>query len=274
MVIALIIYGIGWIILHWIGVSEDWTQALRIAFFVVFGLLAGICLAGACVKLIDAFLISLAKVVEPAASEDPAAKYHRRYVVPGRDLDREAQPVWIRATGAMSQIQRSEVVTQQLIDSVQVTVVMPHHMWRIAEQLARLSALRTKHSEILHGVDPHHPDVAAVLDPQRTIQASSIADIERHVRSLEEFAGLLDKADGARLREQAVRQLATLNDPHADLLARQGRPDDLALSGSISQGVQAVIEQADEAVRQANEAGRSLILPEQDTRPDEDTDAD
>ena len=69
-------------------------------------------------------------------------------------------------------------------------------------------------------------------------------------------------ADAARRREQAVRQLATLDDPHRELLADIGQSaGDDGLAEQLSLDVQAVIDQADEAVRQVNEAGRGLVLP-------------
>jgi hypothetical protein len=143
-----------------------------------------------------------------------------------------------------------------------VTTVLPYHLWEIAERLARLSALRAEHQAILRGVDADDPDVATVLAPQRQVQEIANADVERRVRQLEAFAGLADRADAARRREQAVRQLATLDDPHRELLADIGQSaGDDGLAEQLSLDVQAVIDQADEAVRQVNEAGRGLVLP-------------
>lgn len=57
-----------------------------------------------------------------------------------------------------------------LVDSVQVTTVLPYHLWEVAERLARLSALRVQHKAILRGVDADDPDVATLLAPQRRTQ--------------------------------------------------------------------------------------------------------
>lgn len=189
--------------------------------------------------------------------------YHRRYVAPGQDMDREALATWTRAVQAATNLRKSEVVKLGLVDSVQVTTVLPYHLWKIAERLARLSSLRAQHQAILRGVDADDPDVAALLVPQRRVHELASADIEQRVRQLEEFAGLVGKADAARRREQAVRQLATLNDSHQELLAHIGQSaGDDALSEQVSFDVQVIIDQANEAVRQANEAGRGLVLPE------------
>lgn len=189
--------------------------------------------------------------------------HHRKYVSPVADMDADARAMWAWAVAAANALEESDVVRQGLVDSVQVTTVLPYHLWEIAERLARLSGLRAQHEAILHGVDPDDPAVAMLLAPQRRAHELANADIEARVRRLELFASLVSQADGARRREQAVRQLATLNDSHADLLARIGQsasPDELAELMSLD--VQTIVDQADEAVRQANEAGRGLVLPE------------
>lgn len=188
--------------------------------------------------------------------------YHRRYVAPSQDMDAEARAVWTRALDAVGKLSQSQVVRLGLVDSVRVTTVLPYHLWEVAERLARLSALRAEHQAILRGVDADDPDVAAVLAPQRRAQELASEDIERRVRQLEVFADLVGQADAARRREQAVRRLAGLDDSHRELLAHIGQsPGDDAMAEQMSLDVQAIIEQANEAVRQANEAGRSLVLP-------------
>jgi hypothetical protein len=188
--------------------------------------------------------------------------YHRRYVAPGQDMDAEARATWQRAADAASKLEESEVVRLGLVDSVQVTAVLPYHLWEVAERLARLSSLRAEHQAILRGVEANDPDVATLLAPQRRAHELANADIERRVRRLEGFADLVGQADTARRRERAVRQLVTLNDSHQELLARIGESaDDDELAERMSVDVQAIIDQADEAVRQANEAGRGLVPP-------------
>jgi len=189
--------------------------------------------------------------------------YHRRYVSPRRDMDADARVVWARAADAAGRLMESEVVRLGLVDSVQVATVLPYHLWEIAERMAWLSALRAQHKAILRGVDADDPDVATLLAPQRRAHEVASADIEQRVRQLEEFAGLVAEADAARRRERAVSQLATLNDSHAELLAHIGQSAGSdALTEQMTVDVQAIIDQAHEAVRQANEAGRGLVLPE------------
>jgi hypothetical protein len=201
-------------------------------------------------------------LVTAAPGPDAVTAGHRRDVTPGRDMDAEARATWARAAAAASALEQSDVVRLGLVDSVRVTTVLPYHLWEIAERLARLSALRAEHQAILRGVDANDPDVATVLAPQRQAQEIANADVERRVRQLEAFAGLAGQADAARRREQAVRRLAALDDPHRELLAEVGQSaGDDGLAEQLSLDVQAVIDQADEAVRQVNEAGRGLVLP-------------
>jgi len=189
--------------------------------------------------------------------------YHRRYVSPRRDMDAQARAVWVRVVDAETKLTESEVVRLGLVDSVQVTTVLPYHLWDIAERLARLSALRAQHEAILHGVDADDPEIVTLLVPQRWAQETAGTDIEQRVRQLEVFAALVGQADAARRRERAVRELATLNDSHAELLAHIGQnAGHDALTEQMTVDVEAIIAQADEAVRQANEVGRSLVLPE------------
>jgi acyl-CoA reductase-like NAD-dependent aldehyde dehydrogenase len=171
--------------------------------------------------------------------------------------------VWVRAVDAATNLRESEVVGLGLVDSVQVTTVLPYHLWDIAERLALLSALRVQHKAILRGIDPDDPAIAALLAPQRWAQETAGTDIEQRVRQLEVFAELVGQADAARRRERAVRELATLNDSHAELLAYIGQNTGSdPLTEQMTVDVEAIIAQADEAVRQANEVGRSLVLPE------------
>jgi hypothetical protein len=122
--------------------------------------------------------------------------------------------------------------------------------------------VRVQHKAILRGVDADDPDVATLLAPQRRAQEAAGTDIEQRVRQLEVFTELVGQADAARRRERAVRKLVTLNDSHVELLAHIGQSTGHdALTKQMTVDVQAIIDQADEAVRQANEVGRSLVLP-------------
>jgi hypothetical protein len=162
-------------------------------------------------------------------SKTNAIRYHRRYVFPDTDMDSGARATWGRVVKATNAIYRSRSAREKGgVDPVWMSTVLPHHQWDIAESLARLSLLRRRQREILTsaGNDAHGRDdeIAAILIPQQRAQELAIAEIERHVRLLEDFASQITTADTALRRTRAARLLATLDDQHAELLARVNRP--------------------------------------------------
>lgn len=194
-----------------------------------------------------------------------AVSYHRRYVVPELDLHGESKLLWERAARASRTIRRSDAVRDGLIDTVEVTAVLPYHLWDIGERLALLSAPERRLSAIMRHLDESDPDVRAILEPQQRTRDLAVADVEQRVGRLEAFAALTVKADTARKRQQAIADLAELNPDYEELLARLGDTENaLSPTGHPADQLRAVADDADEAVRQANEAGRSLVLPERD----------
>ena len=194
-----------------------------------------------------------------------AVTYHRRYVVPELDLHGESKILWERAARAARTIRRSDAVRDGLIDTVEVSAVMPYHLWNIAERLALLSAPERRLSTIMRHLDETDPDVRAILEPQQRTRDLAVADVEQRVGRLEEFASLTVKADNARKRQQAIAELAALNPDYEELLYRLDDTENtLSTTGHPADELRAVVDDAGEAVRLANEAGRSLLLPDRD----------
>jgi hypothetical protein len=195
----------------------------------------------------------------------PAIVWHGRYVVPVADIDAESWPLWERAAAGHERIKGASVVQRDLIDSVQVTAVLPQRLWEIAERLSLLSEARERQREILGEPVPDDAAIAATLGWQRRAQDLATADVTRRVADLEALADLFAAADAAIGRERIVSELAELNDLHADLLARIGEtaagtePEE-RIAGDVTD----IIEQAREAVRRANEAAATLALPGED----------
>jgi hypothetical protein len=187
--------------------------------------------------LLSGFLVMLAGIIGlrhwgdiryERHSRTNAIRYHRRYVFPDTDMDSAARATWGRVVKATNAIYRSRAARDQGgIDPVWMSTVLPHHQWNIAESLTRLSLLRKRQREILTSVgnnpEGRGNEIAAVLIPQQRVQELAIADVERHVRLLEDFASQLTTVESALRRTQAARLLATLDDQHADLLARTNR---------------------------------------------------
>jgi hypothetical protein len=205
-------------------------------------------------------------VGRPSGREITAARapviQHRHYVQPSTDIDAEHWKLWKRAVDARNRIADADAVNAGRIDSVQVAEVLPQRLWDIADQLARLAELRARHREILGDVSPDDPDVAPAVTRQRQVQELALADATRRVRNLENFADLLDTADLAARKEAIVRELNALDETHAELLAGIGETAlDVNLAHRLTDDATAVIDQARQAIRQANEAALSLVLP-------------
>jgi hypothetical protein len=202
----------------------------------------------------------------PSAREIRAAHApvteHRRYVLPGTDIDAEHWKLWKRAVDARNRIAGADVVDAGRIDAVQVAEVLPQRLWDIAERLARLAEVRARHQEILGDVPPEDPDIAPAVTRQRRAQELALADATRRVSELEKFADLVDAADRAARKESIVRELNELDDTHAELLAGIGDTDlDTDLTHRLADDATAVIEQAKQAIDQANAAALTLALP-------------
>lgn len=253
--------------------------AVLAALFFVFAILGG--MAGdfpfAFVMLMLAATgYPLALAGRPSATEIAAAlapiTQHRHYVVPSTDIDAEHWQLWKQAVDARNRIAGASVVSAGHIDSVQIAEVLPERLWDIAERLARLAEVRARHREILGDVTPDDPDVAPVVNRQRQAQELVLSDVARRVGDLENFADLVEAADLATRKEAIVRELHDLDGTHADLLAGIGdTATDADLSRRLADDATAVIEQARQAIEQANEAALGLALPA-DEPADEDTD--
>jgi hypothetical protein len=198
----------------------------------------------------------------PWARPGAAVAYRRRYVVPELDLQGDELACWQRASQAARAIRASEAVCLGLINSVEVAAVLPYHLWDIAERLALLSGPGRRQSAILRDLDVSDPDVQVVLGPQRRAHELAVADIERRIGRLEQFAALAAGADAARKRRRALEELAELNADYQDLLVRLGDQENaLTTAGRPADELRALAAEADDAVRLANEAGRGLVIP-------------
>ena len=237
-------------------------------FFVlaVLGALAGNAAFASTMIMLAATGIPFVLAGRPSASEIAAAHapiaHHRRYVRPGTDIDTDHWQLWKRAVHARNRIADASVVSDGRIDSVQITEVLPQRLWDVAQRLARLAEVRARQQEILGDVPPEDPDVIQAVTRQRRAQELALADVTRRVSDLENVAELVDAADLAARKESIVRQLNELDDSHAELLAGIGDTAlDANLNDRLADDATAVIEQARQAIEQANEAALNLALP-------------
>jgi hypothetical protein len=199
----------------------------------------------------------------PSGRPPAAVAYRGRYVVPALDLEGDALARWQRASQAARIIRASESVRLGLINSVEVAAVLPYHLWDVAERLALLAGPERRQAALLRDLDAADPDVQVVLGPQRRVHELTVADIERRIGRLEDFAVLAAMADAARKRHRAIAELAALNADYEELLVRLGDADDaLTEAGRPAVELRAMTAEAEDAVRRANEAGRALVIPE------------
>jgi hypothetical protein len=205
---------------------------------------------------------------EIAAAHAPITQ-HRRYVLPSSDIDAEHWSLWKRAVDARNRIATAQVVSDGQIDSVQIAEVLPQRLWDIAERLARLAEVRARHQEILGDISPDDPDIVAAVTRQRRAQRLAVKDVARRVDELEKFADLVGAADLAVRKETIVRELNALDDSHADLLAGIGDTSaDADLAQRLASDAVLLIDQARQAIRHANEAALTLVLPEDEEAAD------
>jgi hypothetical protein len=237
-------------------------------FFVlaVLGALAGNAAFASTMIMLAATGIPFVLAGRPSAAEIATAHapitQHRHYVRPGTDIDADHWQLWKRAVHARNRIADASVVSDGRIDSVQITEVLPQRLWDVAQRLARLAEVRARQQEILGDVPPEDPDVIQAVTRQRRAQELALADVTRRVSDLENVAELVDAADLAARKESIVRQLNELDDSHAELLAGIGDTAlDANLTDRLADDATAVIEQAREAIEQANEAALNLALP-------------
>jgi hypothetical protein len=182
--------------------------------------------------------------------------WHRRYIVPGTDLDDEARLIWARAVAAANEIGGSYVVRTEIVDSVRVAVDLPQRVWEIAEGLAGLSRARDRQREILRQDGSGAERVAAKVSAQERTMKAEARRLEGRVRKLEEIAGLMRKADAVKRPEMVIDRLGEVDDLLGELRARSvDLPPDLDPAERLRVEAQAVIDQA-------NEAARNLAFPD------------
>jgi hypothetical protein len=190
--------------------------------------------------------------------------YHRRYLVPSRDLAGDAYELWSQASRAVEKIRRADVAHMGLIDTAaEVGAVLPYCLWAIAERLALLSSAEGAQSTILQDLDVSESDVAVMLDPRRRVRELTVADVKSRIRTLDEFATLAEQAARACKRNGAVANLATMNPDDEDLLALL--PDTvhvLTAQDRAADEKAAVAAAASEAVRRVKAAARNLASSE------------
>ncbi|WP_246090402.1 hypothetical protein [Nonomuraea deserti] len=222
---------------------------------------AGFMLLGTYVFIV---LIKIASMGEAVEDDRPhergvyeqARWYDGRYLLP-EDFDEEAGQVLARAQRAIGSVLRSHVNAEGLLDDARNALMLPAQEWEIARLLAKLSALRLEHRELLsRGIAP---EVAAVIEPLERALAGSEAAVVARVEALERYAAHVADAERAYHARGQIEELRARLPKYEELLAESGA-DALAVPE-----IERLAEDADvlertlrRSVRSAHEAFRYL----------------
>ncbi|MFI6597646.1 hypothetical protein ACIBHX_15425 [Nonomuraea sp. NPDC050536] len=187
---------------------------------------------------------------------DSARKYEGHYVV-REDLDEPGRTLLGRAQAAIQGVTDSTVNAEGLLDGVRNAVMLPAQEWEIARLLAKLSALRAEHEEVVaEGITP---EVAAVAEPLAEALAISHQAVTARVEALERYAGHVGEAERAyRARNQIERFSAKLP-RYEELLAESGADGSAVPElGRLSEDADRLEQALRDSVKSAHEAFRHL----------------
>ncbi|WP_312887919.1 hypothetical protein [Nonomuraea rhodomycinica] len=150
---------------------------------------------------------------------EQARLYDGRFLLPD-DFDEQARAVLLRGQRAIGGVLRSHVNAEGLLDGARNAVMLPEQEWEIARLLAKLSALRADHRELLRrGVAP---EVAAVIEPLERALATSEAAVVARVEALERYAGHVADAERAYHAREQIEELRARLPRYEELLAESG----------------------------------------------------
>ncbi|MEV6030993.1 hypothetical protein AB0L65_07575 [Nonomuraea sp. NPDC052116] len=222
---------------------------------------AGFVLLGTYVFIVLVKIASMSEVPEDDRPQERAVYeqarwYDGRYLLL-EDFDPEARAVLVRAQRAIGSVLRSHVNAEGLLDDARNAVMLPVQEWEIARLLAKLSALRLEHRELLaRGIAP---EVAAVIEPLERALVNSEAAVVARVEALERYAGHVAEAERAYHARGQIEELRARLPRYEELLAESGA-DKLAVPE-----IERLTEDADvlertlrRSVRSAHEAFRYL----------------
>ncbi len=183
-----------------------------------------------------------------------ARGHEGRYVL-DEQLDEPARALLARAGTAVEQVMASRINAEGLLDDVRNAVMLPAQEWEIARLLAKLSALRAEHQEVIaEGVTP---EVAAVAGPLAEALDSSEAAVLARVEALERYAGHVADAERAYRARRQIERLSARLPRYEELLVESGAdgaavPELDGLSeeaGRLEQALRDSVSSAHEAFR-------------------------
>ncbi|TDD00646.1 hypothetical protein E1292_28170 [Nonomuraea deserti] len=180
--------------------------------------------------------------------------YKGRYVFTG-DLDEPAGRLMARAQQAIATVSGSRVNAEGLLDDVRNAVMLPAQEWEIARLLAKLSALRARHTKAVSmGLTP---DAEAVAAPLTQALNSSEAAVLARVEALERYAANVAEAERAYMARHQIEELRGEAHEYEELVAETGA-DTFAVpelerlaadAGQLEQALRRSVDSAHEAMQ-------------------------
>ena len=185
-----------------------------------------------------------------------ALRYEGRFVL-GEDLDEGARALLSRARAAVEAVMDSRVNAEGLLDGVRNAVMLPEQEWEIARLLAKLSALRSEHEEVV--AEGLTPEVAAVAEPLGEALASSEQAVLARVEALERYAGHVAEAERAYRARHQIERFGAKLPRYEELLAESGADRSAVPElGRLTEDADRLEETLRDSVTSAHEAFRHL----------------
>lgn len=190
-----------------------------------------------------------------------AMEYGDRYVLP-EDLNRSCRELLRRAQDATDTVLTSQINREGLIDTIDNRVTLPEETWRIAQQLARLSAMTAEHHRIVPRDLP--TEAASAFAPYTAALDAAFESLSSRVQALEDYAWQVHRADQIYRAFQQLEVLKERTPEYERLLADVLR--DEPVTGQVEQmsdRAEQVRELFQRSIDRARQAGAHLL----DTRP-------
>ncbi|MER6945095.1 hypothetical protein ABT294_13815 [Nonomuraea sp. NPDC000554] len=186
-----------------------------------------------------------------------SARRHEGSFVLREDLDEAARPLLARAQVAIDAVLDSRVNAEGLLDGARNAVMLPEQEWEIARLLAKLSALRSEHGEVVaEGVTP---EVAAVAEPLAEALRSSESAVVARIEALERYAGHVADAERAYRARHQIERLSAGLPRYEELLAESGADGSAVPElGRLAEDADRLEQALRDSVSSAHEAFRHL----------------
>ncbi len=139
-----------------------------------------------------------------------------RYVCP-LDLGPDERDLVVRAARAVEAVRTSRAHARGLIDDQRNEVELPHLLWKIAFDSARMSALGREHRAAERS--SAGADVDTVLKTQAKALKQSHKAINKRVKALEAYAESTARIDALLAQQSQLRAAERRNDAYLDLVA-------------------------------------------------------